>query len=103
MHSEKRRRFNGSEKVAIIKQHFLESKKVSDLCDQYGIHPTMFYRWQKEFFDNGSTAFEKESARKEKLFQRKIASLEEKLSRKNEVLSELMEEHVILKKKFGGI
>jgi len=103
MHSEKRRRFNGSEKVAILKQHFLENKKVSDLCDQCGIHPTMFYRWQKEFFDNGSTAFEKESAQKEKLLQRKIASLEEKLSRKNEVLSELMEEHVTLKKNFGGI
>jgi hypothetical protein len=34
---------------------------------------------------------------------RKIAALEEKLQRKNEVLSELMEEHVGLKKELGGL
>ena len=30
----------------------------SDLCDQHGIHPTMFYRWQKEFFENAAAAFD---------------------------------------------
>jgi hypothetical protein len=30
-----------------------------------------------------------------------VAALEEKLARKNEVLSELMEEHVALKKSLG--
>jgi hypothetical protein len=33
--------------------------------------------------------------------ERKVSALEEKLARKNEVLSELMEEHVALKKSLG--
>ena len=30
---------------------------VSDLCDQYHIQPSMFYNWQKQFFENGAAAF----------------------------------------------
>jgi len=33
---------------------------ISDLCDQLGLQPTVFYRWQKEFFENGAAAFSKE-------------------------------------------
>jgi len=39
----------------------------------------------------------------EKQQEKMIASLEAKLSRKNEVLSEVMEEHVRLKKSLGEI
>src|SRR5436309_8791261 len=38
------------EKAAILRLHLLEHTPVSDLCDRYGIHPTMFYLWQKEVF-----------------------------------------------------
>src|SRR3974377_1914799 len=51
-----RKRFTAQEKVAILRLHLLEHTPISDLCDQHGIHPTMFYRWQKEFFENGSAA-----------------------------------------------
>ena len=34
--------------------------------------------------------------------QKRAQALEEKLARKNEVLSKLMEEHVALKKSLGG-
>ena len=49
-----RKRFTSQEKVAILRLHLLENTPVSDLCDKHGIRPTMFYRWQKEFFENGS-------------------------------------------------
>lgn len=101
MGSGKRRTLSSSEKVAILKQHFLEKKKVSDLCDLYGIHPTVFYRWQKEFFENAVSAFDKSADIQVKHLQRKVSDLEAKLCRKNEVLSELMEEHVSLKKNLG--
>src|SRR6516165_3465694 len=29
---------------------------VSTLCDEYQLHPTMFYRWLKQFFENGAAA-----------------------------------------------
>jgi len=102
--NELRKHYSGPEKVAILRLHLLEKKPVSDLCDQYGIHPTLFYRWQKEFFENGHEAFDNHGKRRkaaEDLKDRKIAALEEKLQRKNEVLAELMEEHVQLKKELG--
>jgi hypothetical protein len=30
----------------------------SELCDKHGLQPTVFYRWQKEFFENGAAAFQ---------------------------------------------
>ncbi len=83
--------------------HLLERTPVSDLCDQYDIHPTMFYRWQKELFENAATALEARSRRPSEAKDRRIAFLEEKLQRKNEVLSELMEEHIKLKKELGEL
>jgi transposase-like protein len=99
-----RKHYSNPEKVAILRLHLLEKKPVSDLCDQYGIHPTLFYRWQKELFENGAAAFENQGKRRkaaEDVKDRKIATLEEKLRRKNEVLAELMAEHVQLKKELG--
>ena len=91
------------EKVAILRLHLLEHTPVSDLCDQHGIHPTMFYRWQKEFFENAAAAFEHRSRRPSDDKDRRIALLEQKLQRKHEVLSELMEEHIKLKKELGEL
>jgi transposase len=98
-----RRHFSAAEKVAILKRHLLEKTPVSDLCDQLGIAPNLFYRWQKEFFENGHVAFESDRKSKavEDAKERKIEQLEAKLQRKNEVLSELMEEHTQLKKELG--
>jgi transposase len=98
-----RNRFTSQEKVAILRLHLLERTPVSDLCDQHGIRPTMLYRWQKEFFENAAAAFEPRSRRASDGKDRRIALLEEKLRRKHEVLSELMEEHIRLKKELGEL
>jgi len=95
-----RRHFSSQEKVRILKKHLVEKVAVSELCQQYNLHPTVFYRWLKEFFENGAAAFDK-PAGQTKPWERKVSELEEKLKRKNEVLSELMEEHVQLKKSLG--
>jgi len=98
-----RRHFSGPEKVAILKRHLLEKRPVSDLCDELGIGPNLFYRWQQEFFERGRAAFESDRRSKavEDAKQRRIEQLEAKLHRKNEVLSEVMEEYTKLKKELG--
>lgn len=101
--SEKRRFFSGEEKVAILKEHLLDKKPLSDICDKYKIQPTMFYRWQKQFFENGASAFREEDDSKKNYYEKKIAQLEQRLTRKNEVVSELMEESLKLKKNLGEI
>ena len=99
--SKKRKQYTPEEKVSILRRHLLDGVPVSDLCDAHGIHPTIFYKWQKVFFEQGASAFAPEQSVHEKQQAKKIAVLEAKLTTKNEVLSELMEEHIFLKKSLG--
>ena len=99
--SKKRKQYSPEEKVSILRRHLLDGVPVSDLCDAHGIHPTMFYQWQKVFFEQGASAFAPKQSVHEKQQAKKIAVLEAKLATKNEVLSELMEEHIFLKKSLG--
>ena len=96
-----RNNYTAQEKVFILKRHLVDRVPASDLCDEYNLQPTVFYRWQKEFFENGASAFEKDNANRKRAEQKRIEQLEIKLQTKNEVLSELMEEHVQLKKERG--
>jgi transposase-like protein len=50
--------YTPEEKVAILRRHLLENEPISKLCDELGLQPTVFYPWQKEFFENGAAAFE---------------------------------------------
>jgi transposase len=91
------------EKVAILKKHLLEGVPLSDICDQYGLHPSVFYRWQREFFEKGHLIFQQSKDSGTNKLEKKVSKLEQKLTQKNEVLSELMEEHIKLKKNLGEI
>ena len=53
-----RKQYTGEEKVATLRRHLLEQEPVSKLCDELGLQPTVFCRWQKEFFENGAAAFQ---------------------------------------------
>jgi len=97
-----RRKFTPQEKVKILRLHLLEHKPVSDLCDEYGLHPTVFYRWQKEFFEHGAAAFEhNNNGSAEKKLQQQLAQLKTKLTCKDEVIAEIVADHVRLKKELG--
>jgi transposase-like protein len=99
MDNETRRHFTPEQKVAILRQHFLEQAPISDLCDKHQINPTMFYRWQKEFFENGAAAFAKPPrSRGLNKEHQTIARLEEKLKIKDEVIAEVTEELMRTKK-----
>ena len=99
----KRRQFTPEQKVKILKEHLLDHKPVSDICDRNEINPVIFYLWQKQFFEQGFLAFQRQNDKQKANLDKKITKLEKKLAQKNEVLSELMEEHVALKKSLGEI
>ena len=100
---QQRKHHTAEEKVAVLRRHFLEKAPVSDLCEEKGIHPTVFYRWQKEFFENGAAAFQPKARSNHQAEQERIAYLEKKIQTKDEVLAELMAEHVALKKSLGEL
>ena len=100
-----RRRFTSAEKAAIVRRHLVDKVPVSDLCDELGLQPTQIYTWQKQLFENAALAFERpgRQAKQTDAKDRKIEALEAKLRQKNEVVSELLEEHVQLKKELGDL
>src|ERR1700674_2813629 len=105
MNKQPRRHFSEPEKVAILKRHLIDKVSVSDLCDELHIYPNQFYDWLKKFFENGHLAFAngRKGRPAEDPKDKKIGHLEAKLTRKNEVLAELMEEHTLLKKELGEL
>ena len=98
-----RKHYTPEEKVAILRRHLLEKEPISKLCDEVGLQPTVFYRWQKELFENGAAAFQAKAPSHHQPQQIRIQYLEKKIQTKDEVLAELMAEHVTLKKTLGEL
>lgn len=96
-----RKTYTPDEKVAVIRRHLMDGVAVSDLCDENDLKPNIYYRWQKEFFEGGAAAFAKESSREIGHLKKQLATAQDQLTRKNEVLAEVMEEYVRFKKNSG--
>ena len=101
----KRKKFSAEQKVRILRLHLIEKEPVSDVCDKHGLNPNVFYRWQKQFFENGTAAFEKGpdnlKDKRCRNLEKKVSHLESRLANKDEVIAEIMQSHVQLKKKLG--
>ncbi len=98
-----RRRFSAQEKVAILRRHLLEKVPVSELCDEHHLAPNLFYRWQKAFFENGAVAFERDNGTEVRHLKERVEALQTRLAHRDEVIAEIMESHVALKKTLGRI
>ena len=102
--SRERRHFSPQQKLAVVKEHLVDRAPISDVCDRHHIQLAQFYLWQKQLFEHGSTAFERKTKNPgPSPDQRKVQALQAKLATKNEVIAELMEENVLLKKLDGAI
>src|ERR1039458_8756826 len=72
-----RNQYAPEEKVAILRRHLRDKEPISKLCDEVGLQPTVFYRWQKEFFEIGAS-FEQKMQSDHSAQQERIAYLEKK-------------------------
>jgi len=97
-----RRRFTAEQKAAILREHLIDRVSVADLCDKHKIQPTLFYRWQKEMFENLPALFERQSGSQAKALLRRNESLKAKVAAKDEVIAEIMADFIAVKKTIGG-
>jgi transposase-like protein len=94
-----RRKFTAEQKASILREHLIEKVSVADLCEKHGLQPTVFYRWQKEMTENPVAPFAHRGREsKAKKFEEQIGSLREKLTRKDVIIAEIMEDCVAAKK-----
>ena len=97
-----RRQHSAEEKVRLLKLHLVDGEPISAICDRHQIHPTLFYQWQKTFFENGAAAFDRTPRPRGSDFgSRKIEQLEARIKRKDEVIAAVTEELVRTKKELG--
>ena len=104
-----RRKYTSEEKLNIVKAHLIGKRPVSELCEEYDLVPSLFYKWQQMLFEHGAQSFEvkgkstqaKRESQETRRLREQLEKTQTKLANKHEVLSELMSEHVALKKSLG--
>ena len=97
----RRKRHSAEEKAAILRRHLIDRVPVSDLCEEYGIHPTVFYRWQKAMFEDLPAVFEKARDSEVAALKDQNERLREKLAGKDRVIARITEDYIELKKTLG--
>ena len=103
--SRTRRHFTAEQKAQIVRRHLAGKEAVSDLAEEFGVQPSLIHNWVNQLLSQAERAFDRPSGKRqlEEAKERKIAFLEGKLANKNEVIAELMQEHVQLKKELGDL
>jgi len=99
-----RKRYTAEEKIKILRELQEDGKSISQVSEEYGIHPNNIFKWRKQHLEMGVQGFQ--TRRKDitaKAKDRKIAVLEDKIKHKDEVIAELAEELLALKKKNSGL
>lgn len=96
-----RKRYSPEQKVGILREHYEQNIPVADMCEKHRIHPNQFYRWKKELFEEAVEMFARKKTKHTD--KAKIATLEDKLKERNEIIAELLEENLALKKANGEI
>lgn len=99
----RRANFTAAEKVAIVREALLERKPVSEVCERYRIQPSQFYQWQKQLFEGGVAAFGHDAEHDAVRLAKQVEALKARLSEKDEVIAEIGQEYVRLKKANGAL
>lgn len=99
-----RRHFTAQQKAEVVRRHVGGKEPVSKLAEEVGVQPTLIHQWVEQLLAQAERAFERTAGpRRDETKDRQIAQLQAKLADKNEVIAELLEEHVTLKKELGEL
>lgn len=99
------KKIGSKEKIDVLRKHLQKKEAVSALCKEHGFTPGAFYQWQETLFSRGHLCFETSRIGRpvdEKIKDKRISDLENKLNTKNQIISELMEE-LLKEKKLAGV
>jgi transposase-like protein len=99
-----RRQWSAQEKTKLLRRHLIEKVPISKICEEARLAPSLFHRWQEQLFVNAALALvDRRGPSERNQDQQRIEKLEQKIQQKNEILAELMGEHVALKKELGEL
>ena len=96
----KRRKFTAEEKFNIVKQVLSKAKTVSEISEEYSIHPNLYYKWQNEFFESALNGLREKAIGRTRIAEdREKQRMQEEIDRMKDVIAEIASENIELKKK----
>ena len=95
-----RRVYKPEEKMKIVMEGLSGTIQVTELCRKYGIGTARFYAWKDKMVENSADIFN-DRGRKNTSDQRTIEEQKEEISRLKDVIAEITQENLEIKKKIG--
>jgi transposase len=91
-----RRIFTSEQKILIVMEAIRGESPVAEICRKYGIHQTLFYRWNKQFLEAGKKRLAGDTTREATTDE--VAELRKENQRLKEMVADLMLRYDIVKK-----
>ena len=100
----KRRRYTPEQKAELLRRHIVGKDPVSEICNEEGLQPSVFYGWLNKLMENASTVLTApQGSSREKKRCRRVVARGERRSKKDNVIAEVTEAFVSLKKELGEL
>jgi transposase len=91
-----RRRFPGEDKIRIVREGVRGEVSVVELCRREGIHPTIYYKWMKDFLEAGKRRLGGDAVREGTSGE--VQTLRQENERLKQLVAELSLANMTLKK-----
>jgi transposase len=91
-----RRKFPAEEKIRIVMEGIRAEVSVADLCRREGIHPTIYYKWLKDFMEAGKGRLRGDAKRE--ATSHEVQDLRQENERLKLLVADLSLENLTLKK-----
>ncbi|MFZ0967718.1 MAG: transposase [Candidatus Acidiferrales bacterium] len=91
-----RRRFPSEEKIRILLEGVRAEVSVAELCRREGIHPTVYYKWLKDFMEAGKKRLRGDTQREAN--REEVEQLRQENQRLKQLVADLSLTNMTLKK-----
>jgi transposase-like protein len=103
----KKKFYSSEEKAIILREHLEKNVPISELAEKYDLHPNIVYIWKKQLFEQAPQILSRSKAKSEEkkitAEKQRIAELEALLTKRENLITELVSENIDLKKKYIGM
>ena len=96
-----RRKFTADEKIRIVLEVLKGEESISDICRKEGIHPTMYYKWSKDFLEAGKKRLNGDTVREANTAE--VKDLRDENEQLKQLVAELSLKNKVLKKTLKGL
>jgi transposase len=98
----KLRRWTAAEKARIVRRHLQEKVSLADLADEHKVAPGQISAWCKQAMEGLEDVFAQTAKREDRAANRELTAKQARISQLQEVVTELSEEVLRLKKANGA-